>query len=197
MTSVLALAMLVLVLALPATALAARTSFDCTKATARVEQLVCRDEALAKLDLRVADLFRKAEDAAGGERARIALRDAQRAWPQKRNACARSADVRACTVLAYRSRLSELQVQSGEARSAMATLYDCGKLGTATVHYYHGTELPVAILSFGVGNSDTTIAATREPGAKYVGARYGLLNDGGEALVSRKGQPDVACRRKA
>lgn len=193
MTSLLALA--IPLLALPATALAARTSYDCTKATAKVEQLVCRDEALAKLDLRVVDLFRKAEENAGGERARIALRDAQRAWPQKRNACGRSADVRGCTLLAYRTRVSELQVQSGEARSLMATLYDCGKLGTATVHYYPGTELPVAIVSFGVGSADTVVAPSR--GSKYVGARYTLVDEGGDALVAPRGQPDVACRRKA
>lgn len=193
MTLVLAFALL----ALPTAALAAKTSFDCAKATAKVEVLVCRDDALAKLDLRTAELFRKAEDNAGGERARIALRDAQHGFPPKRNACARSADMRACTLLAYRTRISELQVQSGEARPPMATLYDCGKLGTATIHFYRGTELPVAILSFGVGNGDIVIAPTQEPGARYVGSRYALRDDGAEALLSRKGQPDVACRRKA
>ena len=193
MTSVLALAML----ALPTAALAAKTSFDCTKATAKVEVLVCRDEALAKLDLRTADLYRKAEDNAGGERARIALREAQHAFPQKRNGCVRSADMRACTLLAYRTRISELQVQSGEVRPPMATLYDCGKLGTATVHFYRGTELPVAILSFGVGNTDTAIAQAAETGSRYVGSRYVLRDEGAEALLARKGQPDVACRRKA
>ena len=193
MTWVVALALL----ALPTAVLAAKTSFDCTKATAKVEVLVCRDDALAKLDLRAADLFRKAEDNASGERARIALREAQHAFPQKRNACARSPDVRACVLLAYRTRISELQVQSGEARPPMATLYDCGKLGTATVHFYRGTELPVAVLSFGVGNGDTAIAPTQEPGARYVGSRYTMRDDGPEALLSRKGQPEVACRRKS
>lgn len=190
MTSLLAIAML----SLPA-AHAARTSYDCTKAKEKVELLVCRDDALARLDVRAAELFRKAEEAAGGERARIALRDAQRAFPAKRNACARSADMRGCTMLAYRTRISELQVQSGEARAPMATLYDCGKLGVATIHFYRATELPVAILSFGIGNTDTAIAS--EPGARYVGSRYVLREDGAEALLARKGQPDVACRRKA
>ena len=189
--------LVVALLVLPSPAFGAKTSFDCTKATARVEVLVCKDDALAKLDLRMAGLFRKAEDNAGGERARIALRDTQRAWPQKRNACGRNADVRACTVLVYRTRISELQVQSGEVRAPMATLYDCGKLGRATVHYYLGTDLPVAVLSFGVGNTDTAIATAQEPGAKYVGSRYALRNDGSEALVSRRGQPDVVCARKA
>ncbi len=77
----------------------------------------------------------------------------------------------------------------------MATLYDCGKLGVATIHFYRATELPVAIVSFGVGNTDTAVAS--EPGARYVGSRYVLREDGAEALLARRGQPDVACRRKA
>lgn len=193
MSTVLALALLLLA---PA-AHAAKTSFDCAKAKDKVELLVCRDETLAKLDLRAAELFRMAEANAAGERARIALRDAQRAWPPKRSACARSAEMRACTMLAYRKRISELQVQSGEAVAPMATLYDCGKLGTATVRYYPGTELPVAVVSFGIGDTDTAVATSPEPGARYVGARYALRNDGSEALVSRRGHPDTACRRKA
>lgn len=190
MTPVLVTAMLVL----PA-ALAAKPSFDCAKAAARAEQLVCRDEALAKLDQRMTGLFRKAEDIAAGERARIALRDGQRAWPQKRNACGRSADLRGCVLHAYRVRISELQVLSGEARTPMATLYDCDKQGTATVHYYFGTELPVAIVSFGVGNADMAVAPSSTPGGTYVGGRYALRNDGADALVSRRGQPDLVCTR--
>ncbi|MCC6377839.1 MAG: hypothetical protein IT519_03390 [Burkholderiales bacterium] len=193
MTQVLVVAVLVL----PASVLAAKPSFDCAKATARVEQLVCRDDALAKLDWRMVVLFRKAEESAPGERARIALRDAQRAWPQKRNACGRSADLRACTLHAYRARISELQVQSGEARSPMATLYDCGRLGTASVHYYLGTELPVAALSFGVGQQELAVAGSPDPGAAYEGPRHTLRNDGARALVSPRGQPDVVCARKA
>lgn len=184
-------------LVLPASVFAAKPSFDCAKASARVEQLVCRDDALAKLDLRMAALFRKAEESAEGERARVALRDAQRAWPQKRNACGRSADPRACTLHAYRARISELQVQSGEVRPPMATLYDCGRLGTATVHYFLGTELPVAAVSFRVGQRELAVARSSNPGETYVGARYALRNDGAKALVSPRGEPDVVCTRKA
>ncbi|SRR6266571_4175602 len=87
-------------LALPLVAHGA--SFDCGKASTRVENLVCSDDELSKQDELVAKAYERARAAPGlsGQITRT-----QRAWLARRNACRD----RACIRAAYASRLKELQ----------------------------------------------------------------------------------------
>ncbi len=64
---------------------AAAASFDCTRATGRVERLVCADAGLSALDDELADAH--AMQPQSGEAA-ARLRATQRAWLRTRDACA-------------------------------------------------------------------------------------------------------------
>ena len=76
-------------------------SFDCAKATSPVERLVCSDPALGAADRDLAAAYarvsRKSRDGAG-------LRDDQRAWLARRDACGD----RSCLADSYRRRAAEL-----------------------------------------------------------------------------------------
>lgn len=61
-------------------------SFDCKKATTPVEQTLCGNPELNRLDTTLGEHYRRAMDKLQGA-PRDALRNSQRAWLQTRNAC--------------------------------------------------------------------------------------------------------------
>lgn len=61
-------------------------SFDCKKATTPVEQTLCGNPELSRLDTTLGEHYRRAMDKLQGA-PRDALRNSQRAWLQTRNAC--------------------------------------------------------------------------------------------------------------
>lgn len=83
-------------------------SFDCSKASAKVEKMICADPKLSMLDEEMgkvyAEALRKAPDSA-------VLKSEQRAWLKERNGCADTQ----CLELKYSGRIAELhsgQVQN-------------------------------------------------------------------------------------
>jgi uncharacterized protein YecT (DUF1311 family) len=91
----------------PAAAVAA-PSFDCTKASAPVEKLICGDGTLAALDRTLDAAYvdamrRSSDDVKAGTRAQ------QRTWIGKRNACVGTRDAKGCVAAAYQRRLGELK----------------------------------------------------------------------------------------
>ncbi|MBN6152164.1 DUF1311 domain-containing protein [Xanthomonas sp. AmX2] len=100
--------------ALAATALAAlallpgamAASFDCAKATSRVERLLCDDKALGAQDEQLAERYAALLDALPRGEVRSA-RDAQRAWLAQRNACLQQAAVAACVQRTQQARLHQ------------------------------------------------------------------------------------------
>ncbi|PIO99607.1 conserved exported hypothetical protein [uncultured Pleomorphomonas sp.] len=92
-------------LALPATA--AQPSFDCEGARAEVEKMICRDDALADLDLRLARDFAQAMARASADRV-LELKSSQRTWRAQMLKCAQSGDPRGCVLDAYTKRIGQL-----------------------------------------------------------------------------------------
>lgn len=92
-------------------------SFDCTKAAAKVEKLICADPAVSELDSSLANEYKAAQMRDG---APAALKTAQLAWlKSKRNTCA---DI-ACLHSVYEARLAELskdRARFSDAKSAIA-----------------------------------------------------------------------------
>lgn len=108
-------------LVLPGAALAAQPTFDCARAQGEVETLVCRDDSLAVLDRRLAEVYKAATAKARGAPAGQ-LRTEQRGWVKGRNDCWKANgqptwitaswtvdSVKACVDAQYRLRTSELQ----------------------------------------------------------------------------------------
>lgn len=77
-------------------------SFDCAKATNKVETMICADAELSKLDEEMHSAYRRAQ--LNGQQA-DALLQQQKAWLQERNRCA---DV-VCLKKAYKGRLQKLE----------------------------------------------------------------------------------------
>ncbi|PKR87715.1 hypothetical protein CXZ10_18490 [Pleomorphomonas diazotrophica] len=95
---------LMAMLALPAKA--AQPSFDCDGARSEVEKMICGDDALADLDLRLARDFAQALARASADQVPD-LRASQRAWRTQMLKCARTGDPRGCVLEAYTRRIAE------------------------------------------------------------------------------------------
>lgn len=80
-------------------------SFDCAKAGTPTEKAICSDVALARLDRDVASVYRQQLSYADDAR-KTAIRNAQRAWLDTRDACGGSV---VCLTDAYDQRLKALQ----------------------------------------------------------------------------------------
>jgi uncharacterized protein len=88
-------------------AAAAQPSFDCDKAKSEVERLICGDDVLADLDLRLAKDFAQALARASADQV-PGLRTSQRAWRTQMLKCAQTPDPRGCTLEAYTRRIDQL-----------------------------------------------------------------------------------------
>jgi uncharacterized protein len=91
-----------------AIAQAASPSFDCAKATHEVEQMICKDAALAELDHTLNSLYHTVlKHTPASEQG--ALKTEQRGWVKGRNDCWKASDVRGCIASEYQTRIAELK----------------------------------------------------------------------------------------
>ncbi|MCM5559116.1 lysozyme inhibitor LprI family protein [Pleomorphomonas sp. JP5] len=95
---------LLTMLALPAGA--AQPSFDCDGAKSEVEKMICGDDALADLDLRLARDFARVLSRASADQV-PELRASQREWRAQMLKCARTGDPRGCVLEAYTKRIAQ------------------------------------------------------------------------------------------
>jgi uncharacterized protein len=185
--------------------LASSPSFDCAKAAGQVEALLCKDEDLAKLDRKMAEVYNAALRAMS-EGDRKTERAAQQQWLKDRNAkretwrsesrCAQGRDVKNCVTALYEARIAELQIKSGLVRVPAPVLYDCDNAETVTAYFYNDTPIPAAVLNLGSAAQDLAILHPSGSGARYGGATLTFWTKGDTALLIRQGKPDVSCREK-
>lgn len=81
------------------------TSFNCKKAESLVENVICSDKNLSKLDDTLASIFKDAMKTSGNS---TALRDEEVTWLSKRDAC----QDKICIKVAYEERINELVSQA-------------------------------------------------------------------------------------
>jgi len=173
-------------------------TFDCAKAKGEVEQLICRDAALAALDRKLDGVY-KAALAKARDGMPAILRTEQRGWIGGRNECwkAKDADnaafltaswkatsVRECVEGQYRLRIAELQVQYELVPAKKPAFFACqNNPSNEVVATFFETDPPAARLERG----DRTVIAYLVPagsGAKYEGQNVTFWNKGNEALVT-------------
>lgn len=145
-------ACLVVVSLLP---LAAVASPDCERSD--VARMVCADAGLSALDRRTTELYTRAvlrsEDRPG-------LVAAQRGWMQSRDACADSAQPRACIADSYRTRIAELQIHSGLVMAPRTVEFACDDdRQPLTVAFYNDIDPRAAVLTWG----DDQVIALQAP----------------------------------
>ena len=157
--------------ALPMAGLAA--SFDCTKATSNVEQLICKDAELSTLDEHLAQHYAAARQMLAD--AGACLQTQQRSWLQAARSACKDA---ACLKQVYLERLAELSpLQAG------ATMLRDRALP------------PVPALEWVIPPAKDTVAAPARRDARPLVVRGALVNDvaqgDGYVMRTREGRQHV------
>ncbi|HSE43265.1 MAG TPA: MliC family protein [Acidobacteriota bacterium] len=160
-----------------------KPSFDCSKATGQIEQLICKDETLAKLDRKMAQVFEDAMKKWPADEANK-QKIIQRGWIKGRNDCWKADDLRACVQNEYNTRIVVIQIQSGQLMVPTPIGYECegNESKQFTVVFYNDTDPKSAVLTFG----DDQVIAFSTPaasGAKYSAQNMEFWEHHGEATV--------------
>ncbi|MFV0597535.1 MliC family protein [Shewanella sp.] len=185
--------LLAVALNIPAMA-AEKPSFDCSKVQAgSIEEIVCQDAGLTKLDQQLAEVYAQATDKAKNEQPPV-LKAMQRGWVKGRNECWKSEDKRACVESSYQTRIAELQAQYRLVEMIGPVFYACeGYPANEVVVSYFKTEPATLIAEHG----DQTSLMFVQPsgsGAKYQGRNESLWEHHGEAkIVWGYEAPEMTC----
>jgi uncharacterized protein len=178
-------------------AAAAGPSFDCRKVEAGgIPDMVCKDDRLAALDRKLAEVFAAASRKAANERPRL-LQAEQRGWVKGRDDCWKSDDKRRCVEDAYRSRIVTLQARYRLVPSTGPVFYACdGDPRNEVVATFFQTEPPTLVAERG-DRSSLMVLQPSASGARYQGRNESLRENQGEASITwGLGAPEMRCRRK-
>jgi uncharacterized protein len=91
-----------------AAAWSANPSFDCAKASHEVEELICKDGALAEMDRTLNSLYHTVLKHTPASQ-QGTLKAEQRGWIKGRNDCWKASDMRGCVAGEYQARIAELK----------------------------------------------------------------------------------------
>ena len=177
-------------------ALAEGPSFGCSKAQAgSIEELICNDSALSKLDQKLAEVYAAALDKAQNERPPT-LRAEQRGWIKGRDECWKSEERRPCVEDEYKRRIAELQARYRLVAGSGPFVFACdGNPANEVVATFFRTDPPTLIAERG----DSVSLMYLEPsgsGAKYRGRNETFWEHQGEALVTwGYDVPEMRCKR--
>lgn len=153
-------------------------SFDCAKASSKVEKLICSDVEISRLDNDLSELYRKTSKE--NRQYQAILVSEQRAWLKKRNRCA-NAD---CLRNHYMQRISEIDSymlvmsKNDELCSHMVRLFneDLKKLIRASDSHEEFQNIPWEPVN--VSDKYISQFLDDDPDLKDEGALFDLNNDG-------------------
>ena len=159
---------------------AAQPSYDCSKKlSSSVEELICKDPSLAKLDRQLADVYAAAAKTQKATDDRN-FKASQRGWIKGRNDCWKAEDKHECVAESYGYRIVDLQVTYKLAPVAGRATYICdGNNVTAT---YFKTD-PPALMAEYKGEEMIMRVAPSGSGSKYVGGDSSISEHQGEATI--------------
>ncbi|MGF1835793.1 META domain-containing protein [Photobacterium sanguinicancri] len=145
----------------------AKPSFECTKASGEVENLICHDQTLVKLDLQMEGLYKKVLSTMP-ESALANFKASQRGWIKGRNDCWKSVDVYQCTKNSYALQTESLAQIGRLFVNDKPAYYRCsgGVHPAVAVRFYQFNDQSKAILQYGT-DSELLDAAVSASGAKY------------------------------
>lgn len=86
----------------------AHPSFNCSKATHEIEQLICSDDELAALDVSLTGLYQTVMKNTP-KATQKQLKTEQAGWVKGRNDCWKADDKRTCVKTTYETRINELK----------------------------------------------------------------------------------------
>jgi uncharacterized protein len=178
-------------------AMAKGPSFDCSKVEAgSIEAMICKDEGLAAMDRKLAEVYAAASHKAVNEHPPV-LKAEQRGWIKGRNECWKDDDKRRCVENQYVLRIAELQAKYRLVPASEPVLYACdGDPRHEVIATFFQTDPPTLIAERG----DRVSLMYLQPsgsGAKYQGGNESLWEHHGEAMITwRYGSPEMQCTKK-
>ena len=192
-------------MAAPALSAQPTPSFDCKKTEEQIEQLVCKDATLARLDRETTRLYGLALDARSlPTPQKKTLLAEQRGWIKGRNDCAKTDDAQACTTTTYLRRIYDLRhgyagarTQDDRGISRGPFNIRCPGVDAVIAGTFVQTEPGYAYLRW----LDQQLVLQQAPAAS--GARYVVTLKDGEAQFWDKGpdarlvlpgKPEMNCR---
>jgi uncharacterized protein len=175
--------------------LAQGPTFDCAKAQGEVEELICSDASIAKLDHKLDEVYKGATSKATGKLA-TQLRAEQRGWVKGRNDCWKANGqetwitatwtvdtVKACVEAQYRIRTSELQ-SIWRLVPPKTVSYGCqNNPANEVVANFFDTDPPTIRLERGDRTVTMWLVGTASDG-NYEGQNVSLVYKGNEVKVS-------------
>jgi uncharacterized protein YecT (DUF1311 family) len=177
-------------------------SFNCEKAQGSVEEAICADAELARLDRLVAQRYASALSTiraldTGGASAEADLRSFQRGWIKGRDECWKAGDLKACVTDSYLRREGELVAMWLLDAPQNTASWICGGPGPLeVVTYFFATERPS--LRFEIGDTlDTASLVPTASGSKYEGSFGRSIWIKGQDATYREADPDgtaLTCR---
>lgn len=175
-------------------------SFSCDKVRAgSIEEMVCKDSALADLDRKLAQVYAAALKKAANEHPPV-LKATQRGWIKGRDECWKSDDKRKCVEGEYRHRIAELQAlyRLVPGKGPVSYACDAGKGGApdGIIVMFFPTDPPTLYAER--GDSVSLMFLERSgSGARYQGRNESFWEHHGEAMVTwGYGAPEMHCRKR-
>jgi uncharacterized protein len=148
-----------------------------------VEALICEDEALSALDLKMADVYAAASAKAINEHPPV-LKAEQRGWIKGRDDCWKSDDVRGCVEQAYRLRIAELQAGYRLVPGRGPVTYVCeGQPANQVIATFFETDPPTLIAERG-DQVSLMVLQPAASGSRYQGRNEMLWEHHGEATIT-------------
>jgi uncharacterized protein len=178
-------------------ALAQGPSFDCSKATAgSMEESICRDSGLARLDRQLAQVYSAAQVKAKNEHPPT-LRAEQRGWIKGRDECWKSDDKQRCLTDEYKRRIAELQARYRLIPGKGPFVFACDDArGSEVVATFFQTDPPTLIAERGDSASLMYVQPSGS-GARYAGRNESFWEHQGKARVTwGHGAPEMTCAPK-
>jgi uncharacterized protein len=177
-------------------ALAAGTSFDCSKVeSGSIEAMVCQSDELAALDRQLAGVYGAAAKKASNEHPPV-LKTGQRGWIKGRNDCWKATDIPACVKDSYQLRIAELQARYQLVGYIGPVLYQCNANPVDGVVVTFFKTAPATLIAER-GDSVALMYQVRSgSGAKYEGQNNLFWEHQGQATIRwGYGAAEMNCRK--
>ncbi|MEJ5058999.1 MULTISPECIES: hypothetical protein [unclassified Pseudomonas] len=179
------------------------TSFDCARASASIEKLICRDPQLKRMEIELTRLYRLVLTDERSVPPPDKVEVEQRFWVLERNACAAEAEPKACTVRSYAERAFQLRQGSAIARtkdpsrlSEGPVAFRCAGLNALVAATYFTVEPGVVYLKW--ANASATLSQVpSEYAPLYKGkdskGSYSFSQNGDEVFLQIPGSGQMRC----
>jgi len=165
-------------------AAAATPSFDCTRKLNDAEKIICGDDALAALDRKLGEVFKRAAQSLPRDKTIAYFVAEQRDWVRNRDDCPTTRNPAACLSSVYRTRIAELQDRFRMVPSRGPFRFACdGNPPQELVVTWFETDPPSGILESARGQT-TMFETMSGSGARYIGDDVAFWEHQGTASVT-------------